>query len=177
MLVASPRMQALIARKARKRERQRLQFRDRAGVVRAITVVVREAREDGRAVTHWTYEGMLIAILRAELCLRSVPWVLADQHAREVVGDALSALGAKRPSWQEGQPEHCDGGVIRETRTHCANCEGPLEDGQKVYCSKVCGDAARARRYWHDQEEARRVMKNLERKRRYIDAQYHAAQS
>ena len=172
MLVASPRMQALIARKARKRERRRLQFRDRVGVVRAITVVVREAREDGRAVTHWTFEGLLIAVLRAELCLRSVPWALADQHAREVVEDALSALGAKRPSWQEGQPEWTDGGVIRETRTNCANCHGPLPEGHKVYCSKVCGDAARARRYWHDQEEARRVLRNLERKRRH-----HAAQS
>ena len=136
-------------------------------MVRAIVLVVREAREDGRATSMFTYEGMLIALLRSELCLRSMPWAMADAEAREVVAEALNAAGAKRPSWQEGQPEWTDGGVIRDTRVTCANCGKGLEPEQKIYCSRICGDAARARRAWHDMAEEKRLRLNLERKRRY----------
>lgn len=164
--MASPQMQRYLARRARKAERRRLRFKDEATLIRSIVIVLREAREDGRATTHFTYEGMLTAMLRAELCLRSVPWAVANDAARNVVGEALRALGAKRPSWQEGQPEWTDGGVIRDTRVTCANCQRPLPEERKVYCSKLCGDAMLARRYWQDQSEEKRVYKNLMRKRR-----------
>jgi len=159
------------ARKAeRKAERRRLRIKDRASVVTAIVQVVREAREDGRAVTHWTFEGMLIALLRSEMCLSSVPWAAADSAAREVVAEALGRLGAKRPSWQEGQPEWTDGGVIRDTRITCANCGKGLEPEQKIYCSRICGDAALHRRAWHDMAEEKRLRLNLIRKRRKQNA-------
>jgi hypothetical protein len=166
MLMMSPHLQKYLARQAAKKARAALRFKDRAGLIRSIGIVVSEALDAGEATTHWTFEGMLIAILRAEMCLRSIPWRDADEAARAVVIEALTAIGAKRPSWQEGQPEWTDGGVIRETRTLCANCEGPLPEGHKVYCGKICGDAARARRYWHDMEDARRAELNLIRSRR-----------
>lgn len=160
------------AKRARRRERRRLRFTDRHAAVRGMVALIRADWIGGETPTMLNHEGALVAILRAELCLRSLPWPLADHEAREAVREAVRAAGAKRPSWQEGQPEWTDGGVIRDTRTLCANCERPLPEGHKVFCSPMCGNAARARRWWHDQEDAQRIQRNLDRKRRH-----HAAQS
>lgn len=166
MLMMSPHLQKFLARQAAKKARAALRFKDREGLIRSIGIVVSDALDAGEATTHWTFEGLLIAILRAEMCLRGITWRDADEAARAVVIEALTAMGAKRPSWQEGQPEWTDGGVIRETRTLCANCEGPLPEGHKVYCGELCGNAARHRRYWHDLEDARQIERNLMRQRR-----------
>jgi hypothetical protein len=126
------------------------QVRRRAIIIEAIIVVARESWRDGTNPTLWTYEGEMIAALRSGLCLEGFGWQVANHHAVEIVGEALRKAGAKRPAWKEGQPEWTDGGVIRDTRTHCANCEKPLAEGQKTFCSKTCFDALRARQYRAD---------------------------
>lgn len=176
MLMVLPAMQAALDRRARKLARQaarrRLQFVGRDAMVRAMAALIRADWREGVTPTLLNHEGALVVILRAVLCLRGVPWPAADAGAREAVCAALDAAGAKRPSLAQGQPEWTDGGVIRDTRVSCANCERPLPEGHKVYCSGTCGDAARHRRAWHDLNDARRLELNLIRKGRH-----HAARA
>ena len=169
-------MLALLARKERKRARRaaraRIEFVGREGAIRLMVELIRADWLDGHTPTLLNHEGALVAAVRAMLCLRSLPWAVADAEARDAVSEALRKAGGKRPSWQEGQPEFTEAGVIRETRVSCANCGKPLDVGQKLYCSRTCGDAARHRRYWQDLSDAERLRLNLIRKRRH-----HAAQS
>lgn len=116
-------------------------FKNRDTVIAAICTVIREDWRAGVTPTLLNHEGTLQASLRSAMCLRGVGWRVADEAAREAVQEALMRAGAKRPRWSEGQPEHCDGGVIRDTRTNCARCERWIEPPQKVYCSKQCRDA------------------------------------
>ena len=141
------------AKKARKAQKARSKVRRREIIVEAIATVAREAWRDGTNPTLWTFEGEMIAALRSGLCLEGWGWHLANFHAVEIVGEGLRQAGAKRPSWKEGQPEHCDGGVIRETRIRCANCEKTLELGQKTFCSALCFHACRARQYRSDNDD------------------------
>jgi hypothetical protein len=140
--------------------------RRRAIIIEAIAVVAREAWRDGTNPTLWAFEGEMIAALRSGLCLEGWGWHNANHHATEIVGEGLRQAGAKRPSWKEGQPEWTEGGVIRETRIRCANCEKPLAEGQKTFCSKTCFDALRARQYRDDNLERFRAMERLRTARR-----------
>lgn len=161
----TPKMRAYLARRARKAERRR--FRLDADLLRAVVVVIREAREEDGISTLFGLEGPLVAVLRADLCLRGWAWWRADMAARDLVGEALRTLGAKRPSWQEGQPEWCDGGVIRSQRIRCANCGGaPLPPENKVFCCRHCGDNFRKKLAWQDDLEARRAASRLRSRRR-----------
>lgn len=78
-------------------------------------------------------------------------WALADYMAATVVRAALHAIGARRPSWYEAQPEY--------TRTrgagclYCANpeCGRPImrESHQVMrYCSEACRIEDKHRRHY-----------------------------
>ena len=139
-------LSAKAARKAARRAaRDRQKVRGREYIVKAIVTVIREDRDNGITPTLLNHEGALVASLRAGLCLGGMAWAVANETARDVVNEAFQKAGAKRPAWKEGQPEHCDGGVIRWTRTTCRNCSKGLADDQTAYCSKTCFDAHRAR--------------------------------
>lgn len=155
----TPQMAARLAREANRRERRRLRA-EREALVNALVAILREQREAG-APGWFSLEGVAVAVLRSDLCLRGASWPMADWAARDVVGEALARVGARRPSWQEGQPEFTQGGIIRDLRTQCAECGAPLPEGYKVFCSKRCGDAARARRYWQDRAEAVNLARRL----------------
>ncbi len=81
--------------------------------------------------------------LRVALIFEGWSWGQADAEAALIVLSALHMAGARRPSWQMGQPEYCQPGVLppppRET---CARCAAPLPEGARRYCSKVCYQAA-----------------------------------
>lgn len=138
----------------------------RAIIVAAICQVIREDWREGRNPTLLNHEGALWAALRSGLCLEGLPWAEADHEARDMLQLAFAKTGAKRPTWQQGQREFTEAGVIRETRLRCAQCDAPLEPEQKTFCSRRCADAHKARRYYQDNIETLRAIQRVQRARR-----------
>ncbi|MFN4160124.1 MAG: hypothetical protein ACK4GO_17250 [Gemmobacter sp.] len=139
----------------------------RASIVLAIVDVIREDWIEGRTTTLISHEGAIWASLRSGLCLGGMRWPDADQAAKDMLHEAFAKTGAKRPAWKEGQPEWTDQGVIRETRTLCAQCDGTLEAGQKTFCGPRCANSHRAKLAYQDNiDEARAIQRLRHRKRR-----------
>lgn len=67
-------------------------------------------------------------------------WRDADAAARDVVRSALRRIGARRPSWQQGQPEFTQFAVLYE-RTRCVRCGWKLPEGHRRFCSRRCSGA------------------------------------
>src|SRR5690606_16914077 len=81
--------------------------------------------------------------MRSGLCLRGWPWADADAAAAEIVAAALNMVGARRPTWQQGQPEYVQFGVVLEERTRCVVCGWKLPEGHRLYCSPTCFEVKR----------------------------------
>ena len=155
------------ARKAARRAaRERLQVRGRAQIVAAIITVIREDRDSGITPTLLNHEGALIHSLRGGLCLTGMSWAAANEAARDVVAEAFQKAGARRPTWKEAQPEWTDGGVVRSERFRCGNCRKPLEPEQKVHCSRICREAASARRYYQNHADKMAAIARIRRAKR-----------
>jgi len=99
--------------------------------------------------THFAFEGTCWHGLRSELCLDGWTWPEADHVAADIVATALRQLGASRPTWQQGQPEWTEEGVLRIERENCARCRKPLPADRGIgsgiplkYCSVECNVAA-----------------------------------
>ncbi len=88
------------------------------------------------------YEGAARAGLRSGLVLAGSRWPVADFEAEQIVAEGLAVLGAKRPSWEEGQPRSLDRGDV------CVHCGKPMPEdqvssGRNVrFCSPECARAA-----------------------------------
>jgi hypothetical protein len=98
--------------------------------------------------TPFAYEASCRHGLRSSLVLRGWKWARADFIANEIVVDALRIIGAKRPSWYEGQPEFTR--TVQE-RLRCANkkCGKPIEresDQVMLYCSEPCRQRTKSER-------------------------------
>jgi len=104
--------------------------------------------------TPFVFEGPLRHGIRSALCLQGWPWAVANVTATELVGEALAGIGAKRPTWAQGQPWHTEGGVVRVAWARCARCHGelPPSDQHRKYCSRLCRDAAHRAREHHDED-------------------------
>ncbi len=95
--------------------------------------------------------------LRSGFCLDGLPWITADERAAEIVGAALRKIGAKRPSYQEGQIQYAD----RDERNEiCKSCGKLFEhDGYdhkpRVFCSTLCK--------WRDQYKRQREGERMSR--------------
>ena len=80
--------------------------------------------------------------LRVRFILDGLSWDRAQSLADEIVKAALDRIGARRPSWEQGQPE-----CVHETsfvqHTRCGRCGKNLVEDQRRYCSTVCRAAAR----------------------------------
>lgn len=95
------------------------------------------------------HEGDCRHGLRSALCLRGAPWPTADGVAAYAVAEALKEIGAKRPTWEEGQreatiPDDC-----------CAWCGGEIEQvgtRRDRYCSIECAKLAWTRRDAEDRK-------------------------
>jgi hypothetical protein len=119
-------------------KRKAIADQKRAALVAFLVARTREAFSDGRITTLFGYEGLQRATIRSVLCLRGVSWAMADQMAAGVVADVLLTLAAKRPTWNEGQPEWTiEGGALIE-RTRCACCHKPLPEERPKFCSDGC---------------------------------------
>jgi hypothetical protein len=91
--------------------------------------------------TKFVYEGAVRTGVRRQLCLDGWPWADADSAAAGVVETALRRVGAKRPTWKEGQPAYTEDGFAPIERTRCIHCSGPIPEGRRasaLYCSVMC---------------------------------------
>lgn len=90
------------------------------------------------------FEGETVAGIRSGLCEGGYDWRRSDAAARDVVECALRLLGAKRPTWEQGQPDYV------ERRDVCLWCKGPLDEGVSgtgyKYCSAECARVALQKR-------------------------------
>lgn len=81
--------------------------------------------------------------IRSALCLQGWSWQGAEDVARETVRAALDTVRAKRPTWDEGQPEWTRPGGLPIERERCARCHKRLPEGHWKFCGKLCRQAAR----------------------------------
>lgn len=107
--------------------------------------------------TDFAFEGFMRHGLRSGLCLRGWSWSDADDTAADIVRSALAQIGAKRPTYQQGQPEWAQDGVILIERERCVRCGWQLSEHQRKFCSRLCHNAHYAdlhRRFYAEQLEA-----------------------
>lgn len=95
--------------------------------------------------------------LRAGLCLKGWSWSDADCVAAEIVAAALNQIGARRPTWQEGQPEYCQPGIIALARSRCVRCGWKLPEGHTKFCSRICNAGYHADRALQDDRAGHRA--------------------
>jgi hypothetical protein len=115
----------------------------------AVVLMARRAEPTAFAV-----EGTCRHAIRSALVLQSWRWPLADFVAHEIIVAALNMVGAKRPTWEQGQPEWTQPGILTAPRFWCMQCGRPLPDGHYRFCSRVCAAAHQHDvRYARDREE------------------------
>jgi hypothetical protein len=145
----------------------------RAEMVRRVAEIL----NDPDAPSRFAHEGAVRHGLRSAFCLAGAKWEIADVMAASIVSAALVSIGARRPTWQEGQAEWTQDGVIVVERTTCARCAGPMpEDARQGtrYCSKLCRQAVHNHRasvmghqrtwtQWRAEQTARREHNRLQR--------------
>lgn len=105
----------------------------------------------------FAFEGFMRHGIRSGLCRRGWDWHDADALAADVVGAALARLGAKRPTWQQAQPEWVQYGVTLIERERCVNCGWQLPEGHTKFCSSRCLNSMKGkahRRFVAEQMEA-----------------------
>ena len=131
-------LQPKLTRRERDATRHKLAKGRADQVVGHLCAITRLALSEGRILTPLAFEGLFRQVIRSQLCLQGWKWHPADQVARDLVGVVLSILQAKRPSWNEGQPEWTiERGTLIE-RTRCAKCGNSLPEGHLKFCSDPC---------------------------------------
>ncbi|MBL3568872.1 hypothetical protein BV509_09130 [Rhodovulum sulfidophilum] len=104
----------------------------------AMAAQMRAAFTEGHAASLFAFEGPFRHAIRSGLCLQGWKWAAADEMAAAMVAEALRKAGAKRPSWNEGQPEWTiESGTLIE-RTRCQRCHKPLPEDHHKFCSDLC---------------------------------------
>ena len=105
--------------------------------------------------TPFENEGTVRAAIRSAFCLQQYGWHRADQQAAAIVAEALRLMGAKRPTWEQGQRHYT---IARET---CRQCGGQLDEEQITYgdrfCSGECARIAITRRSFQHHDERDRL--------------------
>lgn len=101
-----------------------------------VGVVVR-ILEEGEP-TRFSFSAVCRHAIRSRLCLLGWSWTNADLTADSIVTTALIRVGARRPTWQEGQPEYTQEGYAPVERTLCVQCARPLPEGHTKFCGRPC---------------------------------------
>ncbi|MBB4064733.1 endogenous inhibitor of DNA gyrase (YacG/DUF329 family) [Gellertiella hungarica] len=95
------------------------------------------------------HEGACRSGLRSALCSDGWGWSDADIIAAGITAAALKAIGAVRPTWQEGQPEYALDGIKVVERVFCKGCgvKIPEQDSERPrdYCEPRCVQAHHGR--------------------------------
>ena len=122
-------------------------------MIEAVVKIIRHGMEAG-APSKFAFEASCRHGIRSGLCLDGWRWNEADAAASDVVSRALAITGATLPTWQQGQPEWTQHGVLAVEREACVRCKRPLSGNQAKYCSTMCGQAdkqARLRERRHEE--------------------------
>ena len=120
------------ARKAA-RKAQRLSRDHRRRLIDGTAMILRRGDP-----TPFAFESFCRHGIRSGLCLRGWTWADADEAAADVVRAALRQIGATRPTYQQGQPEYTQDGVIMFERTRCVVCGWRLPPENRKFCGKIC---------------------------------------
>lgn len=88
------------------------------------------------------FEGACRSGIRSRLCSEGWRWFDADSCALAIVGEALGIIGAVRPTWNEGQPDHVHEDLVQRTR--CAHCGTRIPDEREGRLTKYCSDNCRS---------------------------------
>lgn len=110
--------------------------KDRENAIDSILTRMRDWRQ-----SPFEQEGPARAGVRSALCLAGHSWARADAEAASLVSEALKRIGARRPSWDEGQWQYS------HPRENCYRCNSPIDMEDQArgfrYCSDVCARATR----------------------------------
>lgn len=123
-----------------KEKPRRLTKERKVAIREKVVELIRDGMEQGQPSKFWC-EGPARAGIRSSLCLQGWKWAEADAVAVEIVAAALNIVGAKRPTWQEGQPEWTQPGALPIKRERCIRCRKPLPEGHWKFCSHLCNTA------------------------------------
>lgn len=121
--------------------RQFIKGEHREHVINSVMDVLRDWRS-----SPFENEGSLRAGLRSALCLEGHGWMRSDMEAERILAECFRIMGAKRPTWAQGQREYV------EPRENCAWCSALLPEelqrggSRSMYCSDVCARSAIERR-------------------------------
>lgn len=119
--------------------RQIIKGKSREKMVNSVLNVLADWRS-----SEFQHEAICRHMVRRSLCLAGHGWAAADNEAAGVVSQALSALGAARPSWIQGQPQFL---VPTESCPLCGIDLGKNSSySGRRFCSIACRDAARVYR-------------------------------
>lgn len=113
--------------------------------------------------TPFAAEGPSRHGIRSSLCLQGWRWAAADLAAAEIVAAALAIVGAKRPTWEQGQPSYVVDGAWRAERERCARCFRPLPEGNTLYCSALCRVANLANKQYERRGEEKLMVQRAAR--------------
>lgn len=99
----------------------------------------------GWRLSPFELEGTTRAGLRSGLCRNGYAWPRADREAETLVAEALHLIGAKRPTWIEGQWQYTAG------QDYCWTCRGALDEEARTnkarFCCPECATVARESRH------------------------------
>lgn len=144
------------------RRRQLLKGQQREHVVGKVETLLRQWTQ-----SKFEYEGTCRHSIREALCLLGYRWQVSDIEAEGIVQEALNRIGAKRPTWAEGQPYYTD---ARENCINCGNAIRPEDYGPKAkFCSVECASALHRRMAAQDEKLSTgiaRIAKDTVRKAR-----------
>ncbi|MCM2440710.1 hypothetical protein HGO34_13395 [Agrobacterium vitis] len=113
-------------------------------------------------LSDWRYspfehEGPCHTGLRSALCMEGYSWSLSNTEAGNIVGEALRLTGAKRPSWDQGQPEYLLAYDV------CSGCHGPMPEDMITggrrgrFCSDECARSFLVKRDFTSSLHASRI--------------------
>lgn len=145
--------QVVKPRTVRRSEKAKTLNRDRYRAVRHKLIEIMKLAEP----TPFAAEGSCRAGVRASLCTQGWRWIDADQMAAVLVSAALAIVGAKRPTWYEGQPEWTQPGATPIIYDRCRCCHGPIPEGRRVFCCFECKNMFHERRAAQAHSEQRRI--------------------
>lgn len=109
----------------------------------------------GWRFSHFEHEATVRQALRVKFIHEGSSWAEADATAAHIVEHALHRIGAKRPTWAQGQPEYQERHK-HDAYRYCQNhrCRRMLTEDQPKYCCENCAINHRNYRWKQDNADA-----------------------